>query len=62
MRSYREAINWAANNSLNMPNPDKFPGKFIEWSEDICGIIAEIYGKDFNNVVEDLQEVLGLLE
>lgn len=62
MKSYRSALSWAVHNSLNMPDPERNPTKFIEWSEDICGVIAEIYDKDFDTVVEDLQEQLGIAE
>jgi len=61
MKSYYQALD-AAIISINMPNPEVYPGKFIEWSEDICALIAEIYNKDYDNVVIDLQERLGLLE
>ena len=62
MRTYKNAISWAVHDSMNMPDPKKYPTKFIEWAEDICGVIAEIYEKDFETVVEDLQEELGLLD
>lgn len=62
MITYRSAISWAVHESLNMPNPELEPGKFILWSEDICGLIAAIYEKDFEDVVVDLQEELGITE
>lgn len=61
MKSYYKALD-AATLLVNMPNPQAYPSKFIEWSEDICELIAEIYNKDYGDVVEDLQERLGLLE
>ena len=61
MKSYQSAIQ-TATELCNMPNPEKYPGDFIEWSEDICELIADIYDKDFETVVEDLQDKLGLLD
>lgn len=62
MKSYREALSWAVNESMNMPNPDAHPGKFIEWAEDICGIIGAIYDRDFDDVADDLREQLDLID
>lgn len=61
MKNYTQALD-AALISVNMPNPNTYPSKFIEWSEDNCGLLAEIYNKDYNDVVVDLQERLGLLD
>lgn len=60
MKSYYQALD-AVTVLVNMPNPEIYPGKFIEWSEDICELLADIYNKDYDDVVVDLQERLGLL-
>lgn len=61
MISYYQALA-TATALINMPNPEAHPGKFIEWSEDICELIADIYNKDYDDVVVDLQEHLGILD
>jgi hypothetical protein len=62
MKSYRSAISWAVHDSMNMPDPERYPTKFIEWGEDICGLIAEIYECAFEDVVEDLHKALEITE
>ena len=61
MKSYYSAIS-AATELCNMPHPETDPSKFIFWSEDICELLGSIYNVDYDQVVEDLQEKLGLLE
>ena len=61
MKSYYQAIN-AATELGNMPDPSTNPGKFIYWGEDICALLADIYGRSYDEVTEDLSEALGLLE
>lgn len=60
MKSYHSALS-AATELVNMPDPESKPARFIEWAEDICGLIAAIYERDFDTVTEDFQEKLGLL-
>lgn len=61
MKSYYQALD-TATVLVNMPNPETYPSKFIEWSEDICELLAEIYERDYDDVTVDLQERLGPLE
>lgn len=61
MKNYYSAIT-AASQLTNMPNPESNPTKFIQWSEDICELLASIYSEDYDTVVFDLQEKLGLIE
>jgi hypothetical protein len=62
MKSYYQTINTIVQNTVNMPNPKVHPAKFIEWAEDICIVVSEIYDKDYDTVTDDLKEALGLLE
>lgn len=62
MKSYHNAISAAINSTVNMPNAEAYPAKFIVWAEDICILISEIYEKDYEQVCEDLQDALGLLD
>jgi Ni,Fe-hydrogenase III large subunit len=62
MKNYNSAISWAIHDSLNMPDHETNASKFIVWAEDICGIIAHIYEVDYEKVVEDFQEALGISE
>lgn len=60
---YWRALNYIVEGGLvNMPDPQSKPAKFIEWSEDICGLLAYIYEKDFDTVTTDLQERMGLTD
>jgi hypothetical protein len=59
--SYYKALE-SAIGLVNMPNPEASPSKFIEWSEDICQLLSEIYELDYDAVVLDLQDKLGLLD
>ena len=61
MKSYYQALD-AATVLVNMPNPQTYPGKYIQWAEDICELIGSIYDRSFDQVSEDLSEALGLLE
>ena len=58
--SYHQAVRWLAEDSLNMPEPSTKPGEFIRWMEDCCGLVAYIYGRDFEEVQEDLYGLIGL--
>ena len=62
MKSYRSAIAAVLNETVNRPNHEVYPTKFIEWAEDICILISEIYECDYEQVSEDLQEALGILD
>lgn len=61
MRTFRSAIQKAA--EINpISDPLASPGKFIAWAEDICELIAYIYECDYDDVVHELTEELGLLD
>ena len=62
MKTYNEALQTAVDATVNMPNPETHPAKFIEWAEDICILISEIYAVDYEQVTEDLKEYIGLYE
>lgn len=62
MLTYNAAIKTVVEATVNMPEPTRNPTKFIEWAEDICIVIAEIYEVEYEQVCEDLQELLGLVE
>lgn len=59
--SYNGALK-AATELIGMPNHEAYPSKFIQWAEDICQLLSEIYFIDFDQVTLDLQEKLGLLD
>jgi hypothetical protein len=60
IKSYYNALQ-EATELVNMPDPESSPARFIQWSEDICQLISSIYGIDYDQVTEDLQEKLNLL-
>ena len=62
MKTYNEALQTAVDATVNMPNPQVYPAKFIEWAEDLCILISEIYGVEYDQVTEDLKEYIGLYE
>lgn len=59
MKSYFSAIN-TATELCNMPDPRLRPTEFIAWAEGICELIADIYGRDYDHVYEDLRDHLGI--
>lgn len=64
MKSYYSALK-SATELCNMPDPEssaKAATEFIKWSEDICELLANIYERDYDSVVLDLQERLSLIE
>lgn len=58
MNLYRDALSFVANNSLNMPDPETSPGKFIAWAEDICQLLAYIYERNYDDVTKNLKELV----
>lgn len=61
MKSYNNAIH-EATQLCNMPDPDSEASRFIYWAEDICELIRQIYGMDYNEVAQDFQQAMGFLE
>lgn len=59
MISYNNAVQAAAHETLNMPDYEVNPTKFIEWAEDICILLSKIYHVEYDQVCQDLQEALG---
>lgn len=58
MRSYRNALNCVVEDSLNMPDHEVNPASFIKWAEDICQLLANIYERSFEQVTEDLMDIV----
>lgn len=50
--SYYSALNHAAEIA---PDVNKST-QFIKWAEDICGLLAHIYSREYDEVTEDLIE------
>ena len=61
MLSYYQAITTATELG-NMPDPVAYPGKYIQWAEDICQLLSDIYAVRYEQVTQDMSEALGLLE